>query len=158
VIRTYEVDLTIPDNTAYTALVALERLGIDCDEVRRADVYLFEVDDDAVAQLDASIRTIETIYNPNKHRLRAREPLPAPGEVWVGEGERPHASKHCPMGRIAGRTLRGVRSLERFVSWRLRLQGSDVPHAVVMAASDGLLCNPAYQFALITESAAEVRS
>jgi phosphoribosylformylglycinamidine (FGAM) synthase PurS component len=155
--RTYAIELTIPDNTAFTALVTLQRLGIACDEVRRADIYRFDVDDDRAEQLDASIRQIETIFNPNKHVLRAREPHPQAGEVWIADRDEPAARPaegdaapgDAENGlRIAGRQLAGVHSLRRMTAWRLRKDGRDVPENVLAAAVEGLLCNSAFQKAI----------
>lgn len=146
--RTYEVELTIPDNTAFTALVTLQRLGIPCDDVRRAEIYTFDVADDRVAELDASIRQIETIFNPNKHVLRIRDARPQTGEVWIAERET--ATPVAPENglRIAGRLLAGVRAVRRGTAWRLRKDGRDVSEKVLVAAVEGLLCNPAFQKAI----------
>ena len=95
--RAFAVTLTIPDNEAFTALETLSRLGIDVARVVRADIWLFDVDatagevDATAGEVDASggdlavtIASIETIHNPNKHRLSERESdRPAPGEVWI---------------------------------------------------------------------------
>jgi hypothetical protein len=151
VIRAYEVRLTIPDNAAFTARVALDRLGLGMEELTRADIYLFEVDESAIEALDATIPTIETIYNPNKHAFRIRDAVPEQGELWVGDrpaqGGPSPAPKQEPMQafRIAGRTLRSVRSLERFVSWRFRRRGAAAPPELVLVAAESLLSNPAYQ-------------
>ena len=152
--RTYSIELTIPDNTAFTALVTLQRLGIACDEVKRADIYSFAVDDDRVAELDTSIRQIETIFNPNKHALRIREAHPQAGEVWIADRAEPGEGVAISPGedesglRIAGRRLAGVRALRRRTAWRLRKDGRDVPENVLATAVEGLLCNPAFQKAI----------
>jgi phosphoribosylformylglycinamidine (FGAM) synthase PurS component len=150
--RTYAIELTIPDNTAFTALVTLQRLGIACDEVRRADIYNFEVEDACAEELDASIRQIETIFNPNKHVLRVREAHPQLGEVWIADRDE-IAGAQAPAAaesglRIAGRRLAGVHALRRRTAWRLRKDGRDVSEKVLAAAVEGLLCNPAFQKAI----------
>jgi phosphoribosylformylglycinamidine (FGAM) synthase PurS component len=173
--RTYAVELTIPDNTAFTALVTLQRLGIPCDEVHRTDIYAFEVDDDRVAELDANIRQIETLFNPNKHVLRIGDKNPEAGEVWIAEreeaieegaegledndlwdhdgdgegdeGETARAEAQSGL-RLAGRELAGVHSLRHMTAWRLRKDGRDVSEKVLAAAVEGLLCNPAFQKAI----------
>ena len=43
--RTIAISLKIPDNTAYTALVALRRLGVAVERVERSEIWFF--DDDA---------------------------------------------------------------------------------------------------------------
>ena len=152
--RTYAIELTIPDNTAFTALVTLQRLGIPCDEVRRAEIYTFDVAAAHAEELDASIRQIETIFNPNKHVLRLREAHPEPGEVWIADREELGEGAAIAPGedesglRIAGRRLAGVRALRRRTAWRLRKDGRDVPENVLATAVEGLLCNPAFQKAI----------
>lgn len=143
----YAVELTIPDNTAFTALVTLQRLGIACDDLHRADVYLFDVDDRFAGELEETIPALETIYNPNKHRLRRCENRPAHGEVWITDVQ--GGVKAASGGlHIAGRELPGVRALCRFTAWRLTANGQDVPENVLRAAVEALLCNPAYQKAV----------
>jgi phosphoribosylformylglycinamidine (FGAM) synthase PurS component len=149
--RAYEVRLTIPDNAAFTALAALQRLGFGCDELVRAEVFLFEVDEHAVEALDRAVDTIETIFNPNKHVLRIREAAPEAGELWVAglapQGASRADAKHLSMEsiRIAGRTLNGVRSVERVISWRLKRAGAAVEAETAESAAAALLANSAYQ-------------
>ena len=94
------------------------------------------------------LRGFETVFNPNKHELRVREgDAPLTGEVWVDEIGG-NARDAGPV-RLSGRTLPGVRSLERFIAWRL-FAAPDVPAGpdVVTAATETLLCNPAFQKAI----------
>ncbi len=145
-IARFAVSLTIPDNTAYTTLVALRHLGIDLERIERAELYEFDGDFDA-AKLEATIRTIETIFNPNKHRMELRslaEPLP--GEVWIDERDEPVAT--TTRVTVAGRMLEGVRSLRRATAWRLYSGGKTADSATVGRAVETLLCNPAFQRAL----------
>ncbi|MBV8152522.1 MAG: hypothetical protein JOY59_13260 [Candidatus Eremiobacteraeota bacterium] len=146
--RAFGVSLTIPDNEAYTALVTLQRLGIACSEAMRADVYVFGVDDEAAADaLERLLPTIATIFNPNKHRLRAlRAPRPQAGEVWISAAEAgPPADKLT----VGGVLLPRARTVWRATSWRLRdAQGADVAPALLRRAVETLLCNPAFQRAL----------
>jgi phosphoribosylformylglycinamidine (FGAM) synthase PurS component len=145
--RTYAVTLKIPDNAAFTALLALQRLGIKCTDVRRADIFAFDVDDAYVAALDDSITRIETIYNPNKHALEVRGERPSAGEVWIAPHE--SAAPAPPDGlRIAGRTLPGVRALHRMTAWRLLDDGRELSDGELGAAVERLLCNPAFQKAI----------
>jgi hypothetical protein len=153
--RTFEVALTIPDNAAYTALVALRRLGFDCDSLERADIYVFDLHESAVSALERELQSLETIYNPNKHILRARPGAPQPGELWVGDiggqGANLPGGKEPSMTtlRIAGRTLEGVHALARFTAWRLTSQGAPVSPAIAASAGEALLCNQAYQQAIV---------
>ena len=142
--RAFEVVLTIPDNEAYTALVALQRLGIACAGVKRADVWTFDVEERAADDLEASVRDIETIFNPNKHRLVPLENAkPQSGEVWIGEEAL--ARPGGPV-TIAGRTLGGVAAVHRYTAWRLEdSEGRPVAAAELNRAVATLLCNPAFQ-------------
>jgi len=148
-IRCLEVSLAIPDNEARTALATLQRLGIALSALDRSDLYRCDVDDDEADGLVATMSGLETIYNPNKHVLRVREDArPGPGEVWIdeiGSGNENGAG----FVRVAGRTLEGVRSLERFTAWRLSdAAGRPAGAELVASATETLLCNPAFQKAV----------
>ena len=140
-----EVDLTIPDNEALTALATLRRLGVDLGSLERVDLWRFEVDPRHAAVLVEAVKDVETIFNPNKHGLRVRTGAePAPGEAWLDEPEQ-SALEGSPV-RIAGRPLPGVARAERFVVWRLRdRHGGPASREVVDRALETLLLNPAFQ-------------
>jgi hypothetical protein len=144
-----EIALTIPDNEAYTALATLQRLGLDIAELRRAEVWSFILRDDVddVAFLER-IRTLETMYNPNKNELRVlAQGSPELGEVWIDEPG--HGIMEEPV-RISGRELQGVIRAVRLVSWRLfGRDGAPASPDVVDRASGMLLCNSAFQRARI---------
>jgi len=142
--RAYVITLTIPDNEAFTALGALARMGLPVDAVIRSDVWIAQVDAGHAAALDGTIGTIETIYNPNKHRLEIRtDATPRPGEVWIT------AHDETPAITVAGRTVAGVRGIVRRTAWRLLDQhGTDVPAGVLDRATESFLCNPAFQKAI----------
>jgi hypothetical protein len=142
--RAYVITLTIPDNEAFTALTTLARIGLDVDAVVRSDVWIATVEPDRATALDAAIGTIETIYNPNKHRLEIRaDARPQPGEVWIT------AHDETPAITVAGRTVAGVRGIVRRTAWRLLdEQGADVPAGVLDRATESFLCNPAFQKAI----------
>jgi hypothetical protein len=142
--RAYVVTLTIPDNEAYTALTTLARMGLAVETAVRSDVWIATVEAEHAAALDGTITTIETVYNPNKHRLEVREDArPRSGEVWIT------AHDETPAITIAGRTVDGVRGIVRRTSWRLLDQhGADVPAAVLERATESFLCNPAFQKAI----------
>jgi hypothetical protein len=142
--RAYVITLTIPDNEAYTALTTLARIGLPVDVAVRSDVWIATVEAEHAAALDGTIRTIETIYNPNKHRLEVRsDARPRPGEVWIT------AYDETPAITVAGRTVDGVRGIVRRTAWRLLDEhGADVPAAVLDRATESFLCNPAFQKAI----------
>lgn len=142
--RAYVITLTIPDNEAYTALTTLARIGLPVETAVRSDVWIATVEAEHVATLDGTIGTIETIYNPNKHRLEVRgDARPRPGEVWIT------ARDEAPAITVAGRTVPGVRGIVRRTAWRLLDEhGADVPAAVLDRATESFLCNPAFQKAI----------
>ncbi len=141
--RTFAVSLTIPDNEAFTALETLDRLGIPVARVVRADIWLFDADD-AVGDLASTIASIETIHNPNKHRLAERESdRPGPGEVWIASRD------EAPVSMVAGRSIHGVQAIRRRTVWRLLDDsGRDVAPAALDRAVETFLCNPAFQVAI----------
>ena len=116
------VSLKIPDNTAYTALVALRKLGVDVERIERSEILLF--DDQDAGALVARITADERIFNPNKHRLSVLESAkPSWGEVWIEP--------------IFGSGLGAV-------AWRLYNEhGAPVKRPVLEMAIERLLCNPA---------------
>jgi phosphoribosylformylglycinamidine (FGAM) synthase PurS component len=130
-VRAIAISLKIPDNAAYTTLVALRRLGVAVEAVDRSDIYVFD-DGGDVASLVDRVKADERIFNPNKHRLTVLETeSPRGGETWIA------------------RTQDGVAQRERFVGWRLfDAQGEPATQAVLASAADRLLCNPAIEQAL----------
>jgi hypothetical protein len=142
--RAYVITLTIPDNEAYTALTTLARMGLAVESAVRSDVWIATVDAEHVADVDGTIATVETIYNPNKHRLEVRpDARPRPGEVWIA------ARDETPATTLAGRNVPGLRGLLRRTAWRLLdAGGGDVPAATLAAATETFLCNPAFQEAI----------
>ncbi|HYL27749.1 MAG TPA: hypothetical protein VEW74_07925 [Candidatus Nitrosotalea sp.] len=134
--RAVSIALKIPDNTAYTALVALRRLGIEVERIERSEIYVFDDDGDADA-LTARILADETLFNPNKHRLSLLEsPRPGWGEVWIE-----------PLGVNGGEGLIAT-------AWRLfGPRGTPVKRPVLETAIERLLCNPAIDRAVTSMDA-----
>lgn len=128
------ISLKIPDNTAYTALTALRRLGVAVERVERSEVYFFEEERDRAA-LARRVASDESIFNANKHRLAILDNNePGRGEVWI---EPLVASTSGPAA----------------IAWRLLDEaGAPVEDAVLAAACERLLCNPAIDRALMERS------
>ena len=141
---TFAVSLTIPDNEAFTALETLARLGLAVGRVVRSDIWQFDADDEGADDLGRTVASIETIHNPNKHRLAERDSAaPAPGEVWIASRD------ETPATLVGGRAIPGVRAIRRRTSWRLLDDaGSDVPAPDLERAIETFLCNPAFQVAI----------
>jgi hypothetical protein len=142
--KTFAIGLTIPDNTAFTALETLRRLGVPVGIVRRADIWTFDVEPAAEDTLAETIATVETVFNPNKHQIVERTgSRPVVGEVWIAPLDDPAAS------RVGGRAIPGVRGVRRRVGWQL-LDDSEhiVATDVLDRATVTFLCNPAFQKAI----------
>jgi hypothetical protein len=135
--RAVSIALKIPDNAAYTALVALRRLGVDVDRVERSEIWLF--DDGDVELLTRRILSDETIFNPNKHRLVVLDDAaPRAGEVWI--------EPLVPEGRTT----------RLAIAWRLfDAHGAPVKRAVLDTAIERLLCNPAIERAVTDGNASD---
>ena len=82
------LELIIPDNTAYTVLVALRRLGYsDLTRVERAELFRLQVDDRADPHAVVRNLTLaEVLFNPNKHRLSYVLLDDAAGDVALNAG------------------------------------------------------------------------
>jgi phosphoribosylformylglycinamidine (FGAM) synthase PurS component len=147
-IRCIDIALIIPDNEARTALATLQRLGVGVAMLERADLYRFDVEDEEANDLVTRVRATETIFNPNKHIMRVRAlSKPDVGEVWVGDLASPIAAGDVRVGR---RVLPGVRAFERFTAWRMYgAPGVRANAELVAAATETLLCNPAFQKASV---------
>ena len=130
--RVFAVELKIPDNEAFTAMRALQRLGVAVARVQRADILLFS-GDESEERLAASIERDERLFNPNKHRLeRLPSARPREGEVWI---EAIDAPRSLPMRRLVG--------------WRLcDNAGKPLGNDDLDAACARLLCNPAIERAI----------
>lgn len=147
--RAVSISLKIPDNTAYTALVALRRLGVAVDRLERSEVRFFD-DGDSVEMLVRRIESDETIFNPNKHRLNVLdETIPRSGEVWIEPLEPSHPEAFDSAGdKLRRRTTRLI------VAWRLfDAEGAPVDGALLDAAVERLLCNAAIDRALTRDDA-----
>ncbi len=140
--RAVAVSLKIPDNTAYTALVALRRLGVEVDRIERSEISFFN-DECDVEMLTDRIMADETIFNPNKHRLTVLEySIPRPGEVWI---EPLVESSFDGLSM----TRKGLGMTRHAIAWRLfDAHGAPVKRAVLDAAIERLLCNPAIDRAI----------
>lgn len=127
--RYAEVRLRVPDNTAFTACVALRRVGVDAAHVVRAQLISISegcADDRAIAGL----RDDESVFNPNLHEIAAiHVDGPRPGEIWIAES-----------GRSA------------ITSWRLYdADHEPLSRIALVAAAERLLCNPAVETAEVAE-------
>jgi phosphoribosylformylglycinamidine (FGAM) synthase PurS component len=132
--RVLAIGLKIPDNSAYTAMVTLRRLGVDVQRVERNEIVRFESDKDS-AELRARVERDESIFNPNKHRLTVlTSPKPRPGEVWIET-----IGSEATVARMPA---------QRYVGWRLFAGDAPASRETLDAAVTSLLCNPAIEKAI----------
>jgi hypothetical protein len=124
--RAVALTLKIPDNTAYTAAVALRNLGLPVERVERSEIWFFSDAGDPAALL-ARIESDATIFNPNTHRARVLEHAsPGDGELWI---------ESLDAGEDA-----------TVIAWRLFVSGRRrADRRLLAAAAEGLLCNPAIE-------------
>ena len=137
-LHTIAIRLKIPDNTAYSALTALRRLGVDVAHVERADIWQFE-DAGSSDEVAARVQRNESLFNPNKHTLDVlSSSKPRPGEAWIALCH-PEVSKDPEVSK--GPT--------HYVSYRLFAENhAPASHATVEEAIEKLLCNPAIERAI----------
>lgn len=138
--RIAAISLKIPDNTAFTTLTALRRLGVDVAKLERSDVWVVEDNGEASSFVERMERN-ETIFNPNKHRLAVLETAkPRAGEAWVAT-LRPET--------LGGKSIPGIAAAKRYVGWRMFDEnGTPAGNDVIRAAVERLLCNPAIEEAV----------
>lgn len=149
------IELIIPDNTAYTVLMALRHLGYEqLAEVRRADYFRLIVSADAPqpAAIAAQLSTAEIIFNPNKHRLAyasAESDDASTGRDAAGDNRKCEAVVFDKAGET-GRLVRLLRDtfnmpylaeLQRGVVWRLYEKGDPASVERLRWACDQLLAN-----------------
>ncbi len=108
--------LKIPDNEADTALVTLRRLGL---EIGASRAPILVLDDVGGVEALSRLRTVETIFNPNKHRLSCSNAEPQAGEIWIewlgpqptasgGRACGDQASSASPLGGCSTRRRAGI--------------------------------------------------
>jgi len=144
--RTVAIRLKIPDNEAYTALTALQRLGVPAKRLERSEVWIFE-DGGSEGDFERRVERNETLFNPNKHELTVLETAhPRSGEAWIEEiGSHDDVRAH-----LGGKGIAGVTRARRYVGWRLfGEQNAPASPALVHDAVMRLLCNPAIERAII---------
>ncbi len=135
------MSLKIPDNTAYTAAVALRRLGVAIGKLERSEVRFYDDAGDEGALL-ARITAHETIFNPNKHRVTVLgEAVPRTGEVWIERLE--YDVCHSEL----------VDDAATATAWRLFDEnGAPLERSALCMAVERLLCNPAIDRVILRQA------
>ena len=120
---TYEfvIELTTPDNTAFTVLTALRSLGYpELERVERDHILRLSLGDPALSleACGAALTRAEVVFNPNKHRLAfAGEEMSALHEAIVSDNDDDAASLTELLRDRFG--VDGLRAVERATAWRL---------------------------------------
>jgi hypothetical protein len=143
--RAVAVTLKIPDNTAYTAAVALRNLGLPVERVERSEIWFFNDAGDPAALL-SRIESDATIFNPNKHRATLLDRAhPADGELWVlrqAQDDTRQAQDDTRQAQDDTPEPSGPGA----IAWRLFVSGQRrADRRLLAAAAEGLLCNPAIE-------------
>ncbi len=156
------IDLRMPDNTAYTVLVALRQLGYDAlARVERSEILRLNAEEDSPEALARGIAHAEVLFNPNKHRLSlsttgaARRSDDDTGFEAVVEDRDDDTTGllsllQGPFG------MAQLRSLSRAVAWRLYESGGPAPRERLEWACRELLANPHSQTFAVREMPARV--
>ncbi|MBV8172493.1 MAG: hypothetical protein JO219_11245 [Candidatus Eremiobacteraeota bacterium] len=147
------LDLIVPDNTAYTVLVALRDLGYDgLARVERSHIFSLDVQDGtSEREVIDRIARAEVLFNPNKHRLSyALEPLrPTAGNGaprWEALVTDTEDDTRSLVALLAGPFhVHGLRALARGIAWRLSETDGPAPQSRVEWACRTLLANPVSQ-------------
>jgi phosphoribosylformylglycinamidine (FGAM) synthase PurS component len=140
----FAVELTVPDNTAFTVATALRELGYrNLDRVERSDLYRLRLRDDAMSLSDCAnaLTRAEVVFNPNKHRLAyASDAICEASEAVV-------ADKDCENENLAQMLtshfgIQGLERLEQATAWRLYEIDGSAPAQRLDWACKTLLANP----------------
>lgn len=144
------IELTVPDNTAFTVLFALRQLGYaELARVERADILRLSLDqppENADAIVEA-LKRAEVIFNPNKHKLIWREARPlGRAQNWeaiVSDRD----DDNSGLTRLLGDhfSISDLKALERATAWRLFDEHGSAPKERLEWACRELLANPISQ-------------
>lgn len=137
------IGLKIPDNTAFTAAVALRRLGIGVERVERSEIWFFEGEGSALVE---RVKADETIFNPNKHYVTVLdEAVPRSGEVWI----EPLDNVTLSPSTNSGPALSKGGGEKGGTAWRLfGPNEATLDRESLGSAVERLLCNPSIERAV----------
>jgi phosphoribosylformylglycinamidine (FGAM) synthase PurS component len=145
-------DLIVPDNTAYTVLVALRQLSYkELERVERSEIVVLKLDaaPNDVERIMKRVAHAEILFNPNKHRMsyalaaNGSDDHSAEGAQWEAIVTDRDDNASGLVKLLAGPFgLRELQSLSRGVAWRLYEKTGDVPRERVEWACRELLANP----------------
>jgi phosphoribosylformylglycinamidine (FGAM) synthase PurS component len=145
------IELKIPDNTAFTVLTALRRLGYeDLQRVERSEhVILTAGVDESPERIVMELSRAEVLFNPNKHRMAyavsgsANGEQPVQWEALVRDKDEDNSRLVSLLRGTFG--MRVLQGLERAVGWRLYDRSGPAPRERLAWACQSLLANPVSQ-------------
>ncbi|HXM17528.1 MAG TPA: hypothetical protein VN934_01815 [Candidatus Tumulicola sp.] len=142
------IELTVPDNTAFTVLVALRQLGYaELARVERAEVLRLSLDQppENAEEIVEALRRAEVIFNPNKHRMRRTHDA-ADSNAWeaiVSDRDDDNSGLARLLADHFG--IRDLKALERATAWRFFDEHGSAPKERLEWACRELLANPISQ-------------
>ncbi len=145
------IELKIPDNTAFTVLTALRRLGYeDLERVERSEHVILKANaDESPERLMVELSRAEVLFNPNKHRMAyavsgmAHAEQPPQWEALVRDKDENNSRLVSLLRGTFGMTA--LQGLERAVGWRLYDRSGPAARERLVWACQSLLANPVSQ-------------
>jgi len=140
----FAVELTVPDNTAFTVLTALRALGYrDLERVERVELLRLRLREGAMSvdECGRALMRAEVVFNPNKHRLTYAAGGDTDAvEAVVAEKDDDSAGLSDLLSGHFG--VRGLEGVERAIAWRLFDATGAAPKKRLDWACRELLANP----------------
>jgi phosphoribosylformylglycinamidine (FGAM) synthase PurS component len=140
----FAIDLTVPDNTAFTVLTALRSMGYDdLTRVERSSLLRLAMESGSMSadECGHALTHAEIVFNPNKHRLSlASETHTGSAEAVVADKDDDTESLKETLAQRFG--LRGLESVERATAWRLFEGEAPASAERLDWACKNLLANP----------------
>jgi phosphoribosylformylglycinamidine (FGAM) synthase PurS component len=144
------IEPIIPDNTAFTVLLALRELGYErLSRVERSEhVFVSVSEGTPVKRVIGDLAKAEVLFNPNKHRMSyalpdARKIEPLEFEAFVRDKD----ENNDRLRELLVTTFRlpNLLDIERAIGWRLYEREGSTPLEQLEWACMSLLCNPVSQ-------------
>lgn len=143
----FSIDLTVPDNTAFTVLTALKGLGYpQLERVSRSDLLRLHLGDASMSPSECgrALLHAEVVFNPNKHRLSyATDARSDAWEAVVEDKIDDLSALEEVLASLFG--IRGLERVERATSWQLFEKGAPAGEERLTWACGELLANPISQ-------------
>ena len=140
----FAIDLTVPDNTAFTVLTALRSMGYDrLTRVERSSLLRLAIKNGAMTADDCAraLTHAEIVFNPNKHRLSlSTEGRTGSAEAVVADKDDDTESLQEMLEQRFG--IQGLERVERATAWRLFEGDAPASGERLEWACTQLLANP----------------